>query len=234
MISRNQKNMNQQKLVGTNKIKNGRRYRHFWTEEEKIIVRRDYRNSRKSAREIAWRISRPGVAITEAAVMAMARDLGLAQKSDRCDRRWTDEEDEKLEYLLTKYNVRRVAKYLRRSVNAVLGRAFKLSIQIKSCRDWYTAGDVCAVLGVDQEWVRKRIDSGALKASWHHDSLPSQIGSKSWHITSDDLRNYIQCYTHELQGKNVDIVAVVDLVTHTVPTPTGYGWRIDIDEERNG
>lgn len=193
-------------------LRSGRKSYHIWTEEDDMILRRDYRNDKASALEIARRLSRPGDIVTEKAVKRRAYFLGLARKNDNKRKPWTPEEDALLEDLVRRYSLQEVARRLRRSLNSVKVRAVRLGLNVRAGREWYTKSDVCAILGVDGKWLQRRIESGALKATWHHGHEPKQGGSAAWRITPEDLREYIRTYAHELQGRNVDLIVIVDLL----------------------
>jgi len=69
------------------------------------------------------------------------------------------------------------------------------------------------ILGHDHKWVQRRIDSGALKATYHFDHRPSQLGGSAWHIAEADLKYFIKTYPEELVGCNIDIITIVDIIS---------------------
>ena len=179
--------------------------RHRWTEEEKQIVRRDYQGTNASRDEIAARLG-----VTPYAVAGMVSKLGLAKKTDR--RPWNDQEDERLAELVEEHPVWRIAKLMNRSVNSVTVRAVRLRCSRRKRSGWFTKAEVCEILGMDHKWVQKRIDDGRLPASSHYGGRVQKNGLSAWHIKEKDLRSYLRANAHELNGRNVDLTQVVDIL----------------------
>lgn len=178
---------------------------HKWTEEERDIVRRDYSGTNASAQALAGRLG-----VTLYSVKGQVQFLGISLH-DRHP--WSLKEDKRLARLMVKYCPRRVAKMMHRSINSVVIRSKRLDISRRSRDGWFTKKDVCAILGVDHKWLQKRIDSGALKASYHDDkSPPRKYGGASWHIEEKNLREYLRRYPQELMGRNVDLTMIVDIL----------------------
>ena len=189
------------------------RTNHRWTDEERDIVRRDYHYTSASAQEIADRLSRmTGEHITEYAVKGQISAMGIAKRSDR--RSWTPEEDELLRELAHQYCPRRIKRIMHRSLNSVVVRMKRLHLSRRVRDGWYTKREVCEILGMDHKWVQRRIDSGALKAEPHDPEapLPKKNGGSCWHITEKDLAKFIVHHPQELNGRNVDLIIVVDLL----------------------
>jgi DNA-binding CsgD family transcriptional regulator len=189
--------------------KAGSAHKHRWTDEEREIVRRDYTGTHQSKRDIAARLG-----VTQNAVAGQIMNMGLGNRSDR-DRRkpWSEKEDEQLRELLGKYAPRTVAEKMVRSLNSVMIRGQRLGIS-RRCRDgWYTKKECCEILGMDHKWVQRRIDEGTLKATWHFGTRPSQKGSASWHIEEEDLIAFIKKYPQDLNGRNVDLIQIVGLLS---------------------
>ena len=57
---------------------------------------------------------------------------------------------------------------------------------------------------MDVQWLQRRIDGGALKASRFHGDGPDPWG-KTWRIEARDLRRFIRRFCHELTGRNVEL-----------------------------
>lgn len=184
-----------------------RKNSHRWTPQEQDVIRRDYRGNWESLEQIAGNLR-----VTPYAVKGQVSKLGLARQDK--GRRWTLDEDEYLRSHITKRPVAWIAKQMHRSVNAVSIRAQRLGLT-RRCRDgWYAKTDVMAILGVDHHWVQKRIDSGKMIAVSHFPgNTPGQTGLCPWHITETSLRDYIITYPEELTGRNVDVMAIVDILT---------------------
>ena len=181
------------------------RTNHRWTEEERDIVRREYRQTKRSRWELAVKLG-----VTEYAVAGQIASMGLAKRTDR--RPWTPAEDEQLRELIPRKSVRQIAKILQRSVNAVTVRAKRLQASLRVRDGWYTQREVCEILGVDHRWVQRRIESRRLKATWHHGHRPPRDCGGYWHIEVKDLKRFIRRYSHELNGRNVDLIQVVDIL----------------------
>ena len=182
-----------------------RQSNHRWTEEDLIIVRRDYRGTRKSAQEIGDRIGASGNG-----VMAQALKMGLSSRPDR--KPWSPEEDDRLRTLLEKMNPSKAAKKMGRTINSVTVRARRIHASRRVRDGWYTKREVCQILGVDHHWVQARIDAGSLRATHHHEQPPKKDGAAAWHIKAKDVRDFIRRHPEELTGRNVDLPAVVEIL----------------------
>lgn len=184
---------------------------HHWTEDELLIIRRDYKHTLDSARRIAEYLSRQtGQVITTYGVKGQVAAMGISKSDDRHP--WSPEQDEQLSELITQHCPRRVAKIMHRSLNSVVVRSKRIGISRRIRTGWYTKRDVCEILGHDHKWVQRRIDSGAIKATYHSEARPQQSGGSCWHINENDLVAFIRRYPEELVGVNIDIVAVVELL----------------------
>lgn len=182
------------------------RTNHKWTDWERDIIRRYYSHTRKSRRFLASILG-----VTEYGVAGQISQMGIGKVTDR--RPWTVKEDEQLDRLMGKYNPRKVAKLMHRSINSVVVRSKRLEISRRHRDGWYTKREVCEILARDHKWVQARIDRGALVASYHYDSRPSQIGGSSWHIKAEDLADFIRKYPQDLIGGNIDIIQIVFLLS---------------------
>lgn len=181
---------------------------HKWTDEDRAIVRRDYKGTNASADAIAVHLG-----VTRYAVKGTAAEMGiLRQKSPP----WKPNELELLEEMVPRYSVGQIARKLHRSPNAVKVKAVRLKLKFRARDGWYTKQEVCEIVAEDHRKVQKWIDSGCLKASWHHDRPPSQAGMSAWHIEASDLRDFIIKHCAELLGRNVDLQQIVWLLTNSV------------------
>ncbi len=193
------------------------RENHKWTEEEREIVRRDYRHTHASREEIGRRLG-----VGPNAVVGQVSSMGIAKRSDRHP--WNpplpgkepDWEDALLHDLGHQYCPRLIAKMMRRSLNSVTVRMKRQGVFRRYRDGWYTKADVCGILGMDHKWVQRRIDSGALRARPHDpESIPPcASGSSCWHIDESALRKYIINHPDELNGRNVDLIVIVDLLVN--------------------
>ena len=136
--------------------------------------------------------------------------MGIAKRTDR--RRWTAEEDRQLQELAPTHGLPAIAAEMNRSINSVNVRAKRLGIRRSGRNGWFTLRETCHILGQDHHWVQKRIDSGELPARRHHGADPQAAGHM-WHIASEDLAQFIRTHPEDLEGRNVDLIAIVDALT---------------------
>ena len=182
---------------------------HRWTEEEIEIVVRDYAHTHESRRRIAEKLG-----VTEFAVAGIIAMKGIAKRDDR--RRWTPQEKVRLAELVPTYSPRKVAKIMKRSINSVVVMSKRIGVSRRARNGWFTKREVCEILGMDHKWVQRRIDSGALKASYHYDHRPSQLGGSAWHIDEAHLKEFIRRYPEELTARNLDFIMVVEILAGVI------------------
>ena len=101
-------------------------------------------------------------------------------------------------------------------MNSITVKMRRLGISRRARGGWYTKSDISELIGCDHKWVQKRIDSGQLVASYHYGSRPSFVGQSAWHIEADDLSRFIRRFPEDLQGRNVDMVGLVDLLAGVI------------------
>jgi len=178
---------------------------HVWQEWELEIVRRDYTHTHASAREIGAKLG-----VSEYSVGGQISKMGLGKRSDR--RPWLPGEDLRLRELIPRYCPSRVAKIMHRSINSVVLKSKRLGLSRRYRDGWFTKKEVCEIVGMDHKWVQRRIDCGAIKATYHHGHRPKQNGAGAWHIEEEDLVAFIRKYPQELNGRNVDLITMVDIL----------------------
>ena len=181
------------------------RKNHTWTDDERDIIRRDYKHTRKSRQDIAARLG-----VTEYGVAGQISTMGIAKSDDRHP--WTPQEKEKLAKLIPQYCPRAIARMMHRSLNSVVVMAKRINAPRRYRDGWFTKQEVCQIVGHDHKWVQPRIDSGALKATYHYEKRPSQKGMSAWHIKEYDLVQFIRKHPQELVGCNIDIIMIVELL----------------------
>ena len=178
---------------------------HKWTDEDRQIVRRDYKGTRQSAQQIANNLG-----VSFYGVLGQAYKMGISFHPDK--KRWTLEEEERLAGLITKYPPYLVAKKMKRGIISIIVKTKRLGLSRRVRDGWYTKTEVCEILGVDHRWVQSRIDCGTLQASWHNGTKPKQNGGACWHIEEEDLKSFIRKYPNELHGRNVDMIQIVEIL----------------------
>jgi len=181
------------------------RINHTWTDDERDIIRRDYKHSRKSRQELAARLG-----VTEYGVAGQISTMGIAKSDDR--RQWTPQEKERLVKLIPRYCPRRIARMMHRSLNSVVVMAKRINVPLRYREGWFTKREACEILAHDHKWVQARIDSGALNATYHYEERPTQRGMSAWHIEEADLVRFIRKHPQELVGCNIDIIMIVELL----------------------
>ena len=179
---------------------------HKWTDEERAIVRRDYKGTNASAREIANQLD-----VTTWGVKGQAANMGILHPKSP---NWTTEEYRVLRENIHRKSIGQIAEMLHRSNNAVKVKSVRLKLTLRKRDGWYTKLGVMEICGVDHKKVQEWIDSGTLKASWHFGTKPGQRGLAYWHIEEEDLRNFLLAHCEELLGRNVDLQQVVWIVSH--------------------
>jgi hypothetical protein len=184
-------------------VKGHRGKNHRWTEAEQDLVRLHYDGTRDSVDKLENLI---GCSLY--GVKGQVAFLGLAQSKQP---EWTEKELQYLETNYQKKSVRVMAHALGRSVNAVKVKATRLHYSLRAKDGWFSKMEVCEMLGLDHHHVQRWIDSGELKASYHHGRRPSQKGAAMWHVDAADLKTLIISRCQELQGRNIDIFCILDL-----------------------
>ena len=173
---------------------------HRWTAEEREFLRWEYRKSRVSVQQLAAKLG-----VTESAVKQQAHYLGLFRGAVV----WTAEEDGLLLELVGRNRPQTIARKLGRSVRAVSMRANKLGLSFRDHYGWYSQKEAASILGVDEHWLKARIDNGTLKARWggkgRGRNSPRRISRRA-------LRTFIRRYAGELVGRDYDLLELVDVL----------------------
>ncbi len=178
--------------------------KHPWTALDVEILRRE----RVPGKNNEWLAGRLGRSVSS--VKSKAGWLGLTKTSGF--KHWTAQENERLVELVGRISPKKVAKRMGRSVTAVRSRAGRMGLSWRNRNDWYTEFEVSEILGFGPHWVGKRIHEGTLKASFEHDREPGKSSPYPWRIERDDLRAFLRRYPHELIGRNLDIVQIVEIL----------------------
>ena len=101
---------------------------------------------------------------------------------------------------------------MHRSLNSVTVMSKRINVSRLIREGWFNKKEVCEILAHDHKWVQSRIDSGALKATYHYEERPTQKGMSAWHIEEHDLVRFIRKHPQELVGCNIDIIMIVELL----------------------
>ena len=102
-----------------------------------------------------------------------------------------------------------IAKHMNRSINSVTVRAKRLGIKRSDRNGWFTLRETCQILGQDHHWVQKRMESGSLPAQRRNGAAPEASGHM-WQIAAGDLAEFIKTHPEDLEGRNVDLVTIVE------------------------
>lgn len=184
-----------------------------WNEKDKEIVRREYQHNQDSIAHLAQKLDR-----SENAVKGVIQQLGITRSHGR--KTWTRKQDQQLIDLAGTVSMQRIAHIMGRSTNSVVVRSKRLGITRRDHTGWYTARDVARMLGVDDHWVRTRLQSGALAGTRYTadgkqaklDVHDPSLNGLTWRIEEKELIAFIRKYAHELTGRNVDLMQIVDLL----------------------
>ena len=144
--------------------------------------------------------------------------MGLSKRTDR--KPWTKEADDTLRELVPTLSVHQIAKRMNRSENSVTVRLKRLKLHRRDRAGWFTMREITEILCKDHKWIRKRIESGALKATRH--TIPDSkdpMGDErhTWHVAETDLRDFIVRYPQDLDARNVDLITIVHLLADSPP-----------------
>ena len=187
-----------------------RKTNHQWTDEEREIVRRDFRQTSASQRELANRLGMTGPQVAH-----QIAKMGLRKHSVR--RPWTPEENSRLLDLIEEKSIGQIAKSMKRTVNAVMIQAKRLNASRRNRTGWYTMREVCEILGMDHHWVGRRIENGSLQATRQNGGTSEDDSGRMWRIEEKSLRQFIRRHPHELTGRNVDLVHLVNILIGLEP-----------------
>jgi hypothetical protein len=200
-----------EKLLSTAGKRGGSSKKHYWTDEERDIVRREYKGTNESARWIADYLSHfTGEKITLYAVKGQVQKMGLALNKSRS---WTEKEEQILEDMINQYAPLTIAHRLKRSVNSVVLKSKRMRLSRRIRDGWYTKREICGILGVDHKKIQHWIDLGYLKGEAHFPGdTPQKNGFHPWHFKEKDVKDFIINYAYELQGRNVDIWQLVNIL----------------------
>lgn len=178
-----------------------------WSEEDKNYVIQNYRHNWESAQQVANVLKR-----TPIAVQCMAGTLHLY---NRIRKNWSKKEDEFLVENYAQKSMHSLVNYLKRSRNSIYCRAEYLGIVRHNRNDCFTIQELVTALGVAHRTIRSWADSGQLRCETEKaDGGPVF----RYRVTRQNLKAFLKKHPLELQGKNVDMVWLIDVLT----APNGY------------
>lgn len=178
---------------------------HNWTEEERDFLRREYRYTIQSLKELASKMG-----MTNSSIRHQLTRMGLLKLTGR----WTENDEKFLEENYSRLSLLTISRKLHKSPNAVVGKAHRLQVTSRVRDGWFTLQEVSQILGVDQNWIHRRMNNGfKFEIEPHNPSTSPKKGSYSpWHISEEALRDFIRRYPEELTGHNVDFVMLIDIL----------------------
>lgn len=172
----------------------------IWTEDDLETLRLSFRNNPTSVASLANRLGR-----TVFALRAKAAEIGLVRVGKRL---WTEKEHEFLRENVGRYSASKLSDMLHRSKNAVIIRIKMLKLHRSDRTDWYTTTEAANILGCSRTKIRGLIQDKKLYAVPHY----SETDNRCWEISRAALKRFICKYPGELQGRNLDIVQIVDIL----------------------
>ena len=178
------------------------RIQHSWSAADDELMRLHYRGDRQSIRWLAERIG-----CTEIAVKGRVQRLGLALAQHR---KWTPEEDRRLRDIYHSHRPETIARMMGRTIGSIVNRSKRLKINRRVHDGWYTLAEACEILGRESGWVREKIKSGDLTGR-------QSCRQGVWYISERALVAFIRRFPQDLAGRNVDIIAIVDLLAGLLP-----------------
>jgi excisionase family DNA binding protein len=97
---------------------------------------------------------------------------------------------------------------LGRTDRAVRAQLSKLQLRQSTRDGWFTARETATILGVSRTWLERELHRGTLQAERYTDSVGA-----TWRITTQALRDYLIENAARLQGRNLQLRTIVDILT---------------------
>lgn len=138
-----------------------------------------------------------------------AREEGLTRT--RNDRRWTTEEEDYLELHLRKVSLKKIGAKLGRTPAAVKQHAYRLGIS-KCLTHGYTLSKLSVAVGYTRTKVERWVNNGWLKGV-RRQTERTEGQSDVWYFSNKEVRKFIKEHPLEIDGRRVDMVWLVDLLT---------------------
>jgi len=188
---------------------------HIWSKSDDNYVRENYAHSYASCVSIGNKLGE----LSPRSVEARAGFLRLTRDTRAF---WTDKDGKKLIDFAGKYPIAIIAKKMGRTEGSVSCKMKRLGLINRHRIDCYSLSDLVVVLGMGREKILNFIESGKLKAT--NNDPKERIGIR-WHIEEKDLIKFIRKYPSVLQGRNVDMLWLVDILAGILPINGKNGIR---------
>lgn len=179
---------------------------HHWTGDEDATLRRDYRHSVVSLKDLGERFG-----VSENAIRQRLNKMGILRQGVK----WSVKDEQYLVENYAKLSPRVISERLHKSLNSVVNKAHRLCVANRTRDGWFTKKEVAEIFGVDQGWINRRINGRGLKFDiepYDPDRVPRKGSYASWRISEKALCDFIRCYPEELTGRNIDFVVLVDIL----------------------
>ena len=186
---------------------------HAYTEADIDLIRHYY-----TSREMPLCKLAKTIGISYASLKWKAACLGLSRPNVNGAFRFTPEQDETMMQMAGQYNVSSIATKVGRSPQAVRDRMQYLGIsyEISNRDEWYTCDDVAKILGMGQDTVRRLIHDKVLKSQPFHKDNPATMHGEAWQISKAALRDYIRRHPHQLRGRKIDMINLVEILAGVI------------------
>ena len=172
-----------------------------WTEDEVEYLHLHYKGDCQHVLQLAHKMNR-----TKDSIEGKANSLGLMRNKRPF---WSEDEIELLKDNVGEYNVAKLANMVHRSVNSTLIKIKALKLHRKNRNGWYTTSEAGQIMGCSRNHVLSLIKRNKLYATNHYEDEGRNIRK----ITREALKNFICKHHGELQGRNVDMVQLVDVIS---------------------
>lgn len=179
-----------------------------WTPEKKEILISRYCHNKNLDEKLAAELG-----VTYRALQKQGIYLGLSSKREL--RLWTTSENNFLENNYLSMPMPLIAVKLNRSYQSVASRCktLKMLKTIMERGDIYTVHDATYILGLSRFNLLTYARSGALKGT--------KGAGDIWYFKRTDLKTFCKKYTRELEGHNVNLPLLFDLMG----IAPAFDWR---------
>ncbi len=189
------------------------RQKYFLTPDHDALLRRYYDpNVRGRARDIAAHLGVPKWVVNRRAEV-----LGLTRPRNAP---WSPSDVAYLESNFHRVAIRQIAKELGRTVAAVKLKAKRLGYRKNG--EGYNGHSLSLALGVDPNWVSRRIRDGRINASKRFTERTVQQNGDSYLITEQEVFRFIREHTFEVDLRKVDQLWFLDLVHEALNSITWW------------